>query len=651
MRELLITTARFVLFWAIPVAFVFATELLLPQVNYGLAYDTIVAAVGGNIEGVSQPEFAYALAGILFIFAIGLAAAFLLLHVLPVILALSRAQRLVRAAGGNSRNRGEVRKTFASGFELLRQRLARRWLIGHAWIEFEETLFDIDSPNAIGNTVRPQVFFNASVARERLSGLKMMNAVPGYFVGVGLLLTFVGLVLALYKAGTAAAAGDANVMAAEMGKLLQIATFKFSTSIAGLGASIILSIVFRWFFVLIESAFDRLNAALERGLLYHAPQSIAMEMNRTMQDQLVQLKDITQGDFFARMGNEIAPRLNAAISEAMEPVTERIGSAVDSLSKTSQSGVETMMGSFVSSLQNGAGTEMRELAATLKQLQLAMAEMQSNVRGSGDDFAAKLSEAADNLNRMVERSGQSFETSSAQSRDALASVVETLRQTMEKANADMDAALGQAASGASAKLEAAMGNVMGKLDEQIIGVGASFAALSKSMTAIEGALASQRLALEGASDEARKTAHAFAESAGSVRTATAPLTKAGEKFANATEQLATSVATTLETLNAAKDEIATLAENLDATNTTTNEFWSGFSHKFDEVDTALAHAVKTLSESVSDQEQRLRDHVRQVDQGLTEAIQKMSPMLSSISDSAESIADSLEKTRTMEAAE
>ncbi|KRE22550.1 hypothetical protein ASE66_25495 [Bosea sp. Root483D1] len=651
MRGLFIATTRFVLFWAIPVAFVFAAELLLPQVNYRLAYDTVVSAAGGNIEGISQPEFAYALAAILFVFAIGLAAAFMLLHVLPVILALSRAKQMIQAAGGRSRNRAEVRKSFASGFERLRQHLARRWLIGHAWVEFEETLFDIDSPDAIGNTVRPQVFFNASLARERLAGLKMMNAVPGYFVGIGLLLTFVGLVLALYKAGTAAAAGDANVMAAEMGKLLQIATFKFSTSIAGLGASIILSIVFRWFFVLIESAFDRFNAALERGLLYHAPQSIAMEMNRTMHDQLVQLKDITQGDFFTRMGEEIAPRLNTAISDAMGPVTEQIGSAVGSLTANSQTGVARMMESFVSSLQSGAGTEMRELAATLKQLQMAMTEMQSNVRGSGDAFSDKLSKAADNLNLMIERAGQSFETSSGQSRDALASVVETLRQTMEKANADMDAALGKAASGASAKLETAMGTVMGKLDEQIVGVGESFAALARSMQAIEGALSSQRAALEGATVEAHNAAKAFTETAGSVRTAAVPLTKVGEQFTNATEQLATSVSTTLETLNGAKVEIAALAANLDATNTTTNEFWNGFSSKFDEVDTALGKAVKTLSETSLDHQQRLQEHVRQVDQGLTEAIQKMAPMLTSISDSAESIADSLEKTTSLEAAE
>lgn len=695
---------RFALFWVIPVFVVAATELYFPLVDYRLATSTIGDAIHGNIDLVSEPAFAYALAAILACFAAGLGIAFYVLYVMPVLVALWRATRLVSAAQGREQRRADIRKDFAAKFEGLSQRLERNWLIGHAWIEFEETLFDKDSERAIGNTVRPQVFFNAGVARERLGALKMMNAVPGYFVGIGLLLTFVGLVFALYKAGTAAGAGDADIMAAEMADLLRIATFKFSTSIAGLSASIALSIVFRWFFVLIEGAFGRFNAALERGFLYAAPQAISMEISRTMRDQLVQLKDITQGEFFARMGSEIAPRLNAAIADAMAPVTEQIGNAVGNLSASSQDGVQKMLESFTNQLQHGAGTEMRELAATLKQLQMSMVEMQGGLRGSGDDFSAKLSEAADNMNRMVERAGQSFEASSGQSRDALTAVVETLRQTMEKANAEVDASLGAAAGGASAKLEAAMGLVMEKLDRQVgqIGeslsamqrtmgeqgdharqqieasvshsaeiqksaladlqetvgtvsaqlrnaveealasVGQRFGELSTSMRAIEGALTSQKVALEATAGEARKTAQAFGESATSVRAATAPLMAVSDKFSGATERMATGVEATLEALESARDAISSLAAGLGATNEKSGAFWASFTTKFDTVDTALGRAVETLSRSTSEQQDRLQSHVQGVDQGLSEAIGKLSPFLAQIKDSAEAIADSLE---------
>ena len=76
-----------------------------------------------------------------------------------------------------------------------------------------------------------------------LSGLKLLSTIPGYFVGVGLLLTFIGLVIALSKAASGTSS-DAKSMTDALRQLLNAATFKFSTSIAGLFSSIVLSMLF-----------------------------------------------------------------------------------------------------------------------------------------------------------------------------------------------------------------------------------------------------------------------------------------------------------------------------------------------------------------------------------------------------------------------
>jgi hypothetical protein len=482
-------------------------------------------------------------------------------------------------------------------------------------------------------------------------------------------------------------------MVEEMGSLLQIATFKFSTSIAGLGISIFLSVVFRLYTIWIEGLFDRFNAVLERCLLYAAPQTISLEMKRTLQDQLTQLKDITQGQFFTRMGEEIAPRLNTAISEAMRPVSEQIGSAVGSLTESSRDGVQDLLQRFSDSVSHGAGAELRELAASLKQLQMSMVEAQGGLRGSGEEFARKLSEAADNLNRMVERAGESFEKSSGESRDALAGVVEALRQTLEKANSEMDQALGDAAKGASDKLEAAMGVVLGKLEQQIAQLGAHseqtragleasvsrssemqqavlaglestvesissklrgaietatvmvderFRDLGLSMRSVEDALRNQKVALEGASAEAGKTAEAFGHSAQSVRTATEPLITVGTQFSKATEALEESVAETLEVMSTTQEQISALAAGLSQTNEATGAFWNAFAAKFDDVDTALGRSVSVLSKSTLEQQELLERHVQGVDTALASAVDKLAAALGQIDQSAEAIAEALE---------
>ena len=55
------------------------------------------------------------------------------------------------------------------------------------------------------------MFFNSGVVRERLAGLKLMPTLPGYFVGLGLLLTFVGLVIALSKAAGGVSGSPENI--------------------------------------------------------------------------------------------------------------------------------------------------------------------------------------------------------------------------------------------------------------------------------------------------------------------------------------------------------------------------------------------------------------------------------------------------------
>ena len=106
-----------------------------------------------------------------------------------------------------------------------------------------------------------------------------MGSIPSYFVGIGLLLTFVGLVLALHKAALAVSGTDASDMQKATRELLQVATFKFSTSIAGLGISIALSFFFRVFTIVIEGSFDKFSRSIESNLRYIPPQSIAVEMN------------------------------------------------------------------------------------------------------------------------------------------------------------------------------------------------------------------------------------------------------------------------------------------------------------------------------------------------------------------------------------
>lgn len=330
---------RITTFWAIAAACIVALGFMWPAFDIRLIADVLSKAFGGEMEGLSTQSFAFALASALIAVGAGLAVAFMLLYAVAISLALWSVRRVVAGS------RDMV--TFAGDYEVVYKQLARHPLIGHAWKEFDETLVMPKEPGGvIRNTVRPQAFINMGVARDRLFGLKMMGSIPGYFVGIGLLLTFGGLVLALDKAAAATTSIDANSMQIATRELLQVATFKFSTSIAGLGTSILLSFLFRIYTIAVEGSFDKFCQMVERKLRYAAPQSITAEMNDHMAEQVNELKQINSAEFFARMGDAVSPKIQSAFSTAFAPVTSSIDQAINRLADNSQEGMSELIARF-----------------------------------------------------------------------------------------------------------------------------------------------------------------------------------------------------------------------------------------------------------------------------------------------------------------
>lgn len=693
---------RTALFWLVFAAILAGFDWLTPWFSLEQLDGPITVALAGNVEALSQPAFVFALAWTIVASAAGFAVSFLLLHVAWIGWRMWRLRRVIAASThGNA-------SSFAQSYETLRERLRVDGLIGHAFGEFDKTVVRDHRDLAVA-TARPQAFINPSLARDRYAGLKFMSALPGYFVGIGLLLTFVGLVLALGKAGEAAAAADVGGMQKAVGDLLQVATFKFATSIAGLGMSILLAIVFRAYSIAIDGFFHRFCRALEKPLLFRASQSIALEMNETMKEQRDQLKEITQGDFFARMGAEIAPRFEQSLRGAFEPVSQNLELAISEMRGKSENGLSSLIQEFSSSVQAGAGTEMRELAGTLARMQDGLTEMQAGLRGTGEDFGRRMSDAAENLSRMVQDAGAALGRSSTDSRDALTEVVGALRATMETANSQIAQALGTAADGASSKLENAMGRVLERLQDQVDGfsttlanhqsgfsegirqsaeqvaaaqrqandalgslsnelaqtlragmsetmaeVTAEFAKLVGTLRSLEGNIQSQARAIEATTSESRKTADVFNETSATIRSATQPLRQVGERFENAGQVLGASLAAALDTIRSAQSTAETTARALGEAQREVSGFWARYAENYRGIDQDLGRAVETLSKATTNHQQVLDRHVASVDKGLGEAVGKLQGLLETLNDNAESLGhsvDAIERSMRPQAAE
>jgi hypothetical protein len=88
---------------------------------------------------------------------------------------------------------------------------------------------------------------------NEIEGDELMTSLPGYFVSIGLILTFSGLVVALYFAAKGFRSGNMEQSRDAILQLLNASAFKFLTSIAALGSALLLTIFYGFCSSLIQS--------------------------------------------------------------------------------------------------------------------------------------------------------------------------------------------------------------------------------------------------------------------------------------------------------------------------------------------------------------------------------------------------------------
>ncbi|MBO0751919.1 MAG: anti-phage defense protein ZorA [Bradyrhizobiaceae bacterium] len=657
---------RIPLFWMLVGGALYALAHAVPYSDWRLIASVTGQSQDGLVELVTTKDFAFALASAIVQFGLALGAAFFVTHVLLVRAALRTA---TRALGPNGQQH------FAQGFDRVSQRLRQHALVGHAWREFEETLVRTDV--VVRNTVRPQAFINLAHARERLSGLKMMASIPGFFVGLGLLLTFIGLVLALNKAAGSTTAGSASAMTAALSGLLDAATFKFSTSIAGLGASLVLSLLFRLYQIWIEGAFESFTAALEARMRFQPPQRIAAESLELLAAQRDQLKEINSEAFFSHLGEQVAPQLRTAFA----PISASLDRTVDELKQTSRSGIENLVENFVNKLDQGAGRELGQVVDTLVSLRDGLHSIRTSLAGSGQDVSDKLAAAAENLSRVVADAGAALGHSAAGVAGTVETAMErvvgrleaqtatfgermtTLQGAMtsqmeesgriaraagEAAASASTRAAGEAAAATKEATQAAAEAMRAAIGDVTQSLSADVGRLSGALQAVEAAFKAQTQHIDGVSLRSRETAAAFGQVAEDVRTASQPLFAQSERVAQSADTMAKSIAGAVEAVTATQraasgiaDELAKHLNEVGRVWDGIGGVWKGYEARFKDVDDALGQAVQRFGEEISRHQDAMRSFVQDVDRHTEAILKSISSAVNDLDNSVQELNETL----------
>jgi hypothetical protein len=462
----------------------------------------------------------------------------------------------------------------------------------------------------------------------------MMPSAAGYFVGLGLLLTFIGLIAALSVAAPSVNAANADQAKNALNQLLDAATFKFATSIAGLGGSLILSLLVRLYGLSIERGITGFCEAIEQRMQFVSGQQVSFEIWQTLKSQLNHLQNIDSDTYFQRFSAKVVPQIQTAMGKAIEPLTERIITSTAEIRDQSSGGVREMVEQFSQTLSGTAGREATALAETLANLKEALERTQNGLRGSGEDFSRRLLEAVTTMSARLGQATEKLEAAagrnSRQLEESMGRLTEAFAEAGRKALADLSGA----ASAAGGTMKGAVESVAGDMRTSVL-------ALNEALAATQTTLQEQSAATIKITQNAASTADAFGLVAQNVREASMPLTTSATKIAESTATMADAVIKASTALSAGQSASQALAAELKAHVERVSDFWANYEERFKNVDQQLGDAIKTFGEQVVNQQNLVGNYTKSIDDGFTKAVRDLNGAITNLGEQATGIEDAV----------
>jgi ABC-type transporter Mla subunit MlaD len=487
------------------------------------------------------------------------------------------------------------RTVFQNNYEKIDIALLSNKATSQAWQEFRKTLIFRRDPQRtiIFASSRPANFFN-----PRQLGIEydFTRSLPNFFVGLGLLGTFVGLIAALtFSTKSLTAAVDQEQIKAALSQLLTTAAAQFYISAAGLVASLLLSISIKFVLKHLHRLVHKLNSALEERLLFITEQHITEKQLSVQQDSLTELKL-----FNTNIAMKIGDAVRSAVQASNESLTTKLSEIADSFAKlVSVSGegatravTDAMTGAFDVTLKH-ASEALEGIATELKDLPSRLSTASDAIQNAGRA-------AVDQQGHLLQKMQEVISTTL---RDAGIQVSEQLEQGTRSVLANLKDS-GSSFGDTAAKISALFEQFSATADDYK----ASLSALTTQNSKLESSLASISSQINSASGGVTRATQAVDSNLTKLLSGIADLTRVSAETSRTVRESQESVRSTVDSLgrqmglhiqrfDAVDEKLATIftsiASHLELQS-------KAMSEQLTVMDQALARAVNQFEQSIDD---------------------------------------------------
>jgi hypothetical protein len=480
---------------------------------------------------------------------------------------------------------------------------------------------------------------------------------------------------------------DPSVTQSALRQLLHAASFKFYTSIAGLGGSIILTLVLRYGTAKLESCFDVLASALEAKLQFVTPESIAFNTYREAQEQTKALK-LFNTEIAISVGKRVEEALVASLpgflAQAMAPIERALTDVANKLTSMNEGAIGQMAGDFVEKLQGAAGAQMKGIAETLGQLRSSIESLNtqlsttgnaladkvgtstSDLHNAGRDMASLLQSAGDNLNGLsskladalertmgamtssTERASQQFEGASHRSASHIEEAISSIVNRLKSETVDLGAQLVKetvAAGNDSRKLiieagtdlASSVSEINAKLSQAVDDMRTALQHVASEIARAEQGIGAHVSSISLLTQATRDSENAMTGAARSMREAGAPIAESSRLIAEGTRKMSEATGSAERRINMAQAQIDGIGHRLESALTSMTKQWLSYEQRFKGLDESLGAVLDRIIENVRKNVDLLGTFMKTVDERMSSAVDKLGGGIEELSEFAETV--------------
>ena len=293
---------------------------------------------------------------------------------------------------------------FSEDYNKICQDMAKIKKISNVWDEFVETLIKPENSETkipFKNTKRPHDFFNLY---DLHMGPDFTKSLPSIFVGIGLALTFFGLIAALSKAAATVndPAATSVVMQDGIIELLSAASAKFYASLVALFVSVVLTVSIKLTIYRLSSDVTTLNNHIEDSMKHETQEQLSAKNNQLMQAQLDQMEAFNT-DLAMQVGKEV----QASLDKSLSPLVEKMADMGGDITESNMNNLKKITEEVTKGIQGAAGESMDRVASTLDKVSDKLGGLSDILSSALSNFDADFKKMLDGLKSSLEESTHS----------------------------------------------------------------------------------------------------------------------------------------------------------------------------------------------------------------------------------------------------